>query len=189
MPTYDIHDNYARPFKVVVEKTKVTVFDMRKAAGAKATEGAKAEGTEGAKVKTYTPIKVFVGNSTGRMPMSDHTPAQAKQFSGNSILLQLSPKKFAYIGHEIYEFVTSDEPVAYYSLIGNNDVPYPVLLGAKEVYFMLEHVHVRREDFPVGFVNWENAYSNFYMHSSNEKDHVHAVPRPMRNLKMIRARN
>ena len=54
---------------------------------------------------------------------------------------------------------------------------------------MLEHVHVRREDFPVGFVNWENAYSNFYMHSSNEKDHVQAVPRPMRNLKMIRARN
>jgi hypothetical protein len=175
--TYEVHDNYARPFKVVIEKTKVTVFDMRKA------EGAKAE------VKTYKPIKVFVGRSTGRMSMSDHTPAQAKQFDGNSILLQLSPKKFAYIGHEIYEFVTSDEPVAYYSLIGNNDVPYPVLLGTKEVYFMLEHVHVRREDFPAGFMNWENAYWNFYMHSSDQKDHVQAVPLPMRNLKMIRARN
>jgi hypothetical protein len=181
MPTYEVHDNYARPFKVVVEKTKVTVFDMRKAEGH--------EGHEGTEVKTYKPIKVFVGHSTGRMPMSDHKPAQAKQFNANSILLQLSPKKFAYIGHEIYEFVTSDEPVAYYSLVGNNDVPYPVLLGAKEVYFMLEHVHVRREDFPDRFKLWENAYWNFYKYSKDEKDHVQAVPLPMRNLKMIRARN
>jgi hypothetical protein len=180
--TYEVHDNYARPFKVVVEKTKVTVFDMRKAVG---DEG---EG-EGEKVKTYKPIKVFVGSSTGRMPMSDHKPTQAKEFYGNSILLQLSSKKFAYIGHEIYEFVTADEPVAYYSLIGNNDVPYPVLLGAKEVYFMLEHVHVRREDFPERFKLWENAYWNFYKYSNDEKDHVQAVPLPMRNLKMIRARN
>jgi hypothetical protein len=172
--TYEVHDNYDRPFKVVVEKTKVTVFDIRKDA-------------EGTLVKTYKPIKIFVGHSTGRMSMSDHTPAQAREFEGNSILLQLSPRKFAYVGHEIYEFVTTDEPVAYFSLVGNNDVPYPVLLGTKEVYMMLDHKHVRREDFPEKFTDWEDAYATYYGHVG-DKHGLEAIALPMRNFKLIQKR-
>jgi hypothetical protein len=169
MRTYEVHDNYARPFKVVIEGTKVTVFNTKETL-----------------IKTYKPIKIFVGHSTGRMSMSDHTPAHANQFDGNSILLQLSPRKFAYIGHELYEFVTSDAPVAYYSLIGNNDVPYPVLLGAKEVYMMLEHTHVRREDFPLGFTDWEDAYSVYYGLRDNHG--LQAIALGMRNFKLLQKR-
>lgn len=168
--TYEVHDNYGRPFKVVVEKTKVTVVNDKESV-----------------VKTYKVSKVFVGRSTGRMTMSDHTAAQAHLFEGNSILLQLSPRKFAYIGHEIYEFVTTDTPVAYYSLVGNNDVPYPVLLGTKEVYMMLDHAHVRREDFPEGFTDWEDAYSVYYGHVGDTHG-LEAIARPMRNFKLIQKR-
>lgn len=166
---YEVHDNRSRPFKVVIDGAKVTVF-------AKDTL-----------LKTYRASKVFVGRSSGTGVLADHTPAHADRFDGNSILLQLSPRKFAYVGHEIYEFVTSDEPVAYFSPVGNNDVPYPVLLGAKEVYFMLDHTHVRREDFPVGFTDWENAYATYYG-LRNDKHGLEAIAVGMRNFKLLQKR-
>lgn len=168
---YEVHDNYDRPFKVVIDGTKVTVFDIRDRTGKEIP------------VKTYKPIKIFVGRSTGTGAFADHTPAQAKKFDGNSILLQLSPRKFAYIGHEVYEFTTNDTPVAYFSVIGNNDVPYPVLLGTKEVYMMLDHKHLRREDFPEGFSDWENAYGTYYGDSDLE-----TIALPMRNFKLLQKR-
>jgi hypothetical protein len=171
--SYEVHDNRSRPFTVVVDGAKVTVFDIRY--GAETL------------IKTYTALKVFVGRSTGTSVLADHTVAQAHNFDGNSILLQLSPRKFAYVGHEIYEFVTSDAPVAYFSPVGNNDVPYPVLLGKKEVYFMLDHNHVRREDFPVGFSAWEDAYAIYYGHAA-DKHGLEAIAVGMRNFKLLQKR-
>lgn len=91
---------------------------------------------------------------------------------GNSILLHLSGKKYMFIGHEIYEFTMEDEFDAYYSIIGNNDVPYPVLLGSKYVYFMLEHDHayIPRDLFKVKMnaAEWADAYAYYYGHKDLE---------------------
>ena len=50
------------------------------------------------------------------------------------------------IGHIIYEFETSDQIQKYYSNLGNNDVPYPVAVGEKNAYFMLDRKYVAKEN-------------------------------------------
>ena len=93
---------------------------------------------------------------------ADHEPSQAKHFIGNSILLHLSGKKYIFIGAKIYEFDMDDEVEHYFSMIGRNDVPYPVILGKKNVYFMLDKTYVSRDHFPVKTkTQWEDAYSYY----------------------------
>ena len=149
MPSYLIHDNRRRPFKVVIEDSTVSIY--------------KGEDTDYTDlVKKYTRVKkVHVGKSTGGI--GDHTKAQEHKFLGNSILLEFA-SKCVYIGHEIYEFAMDDTIVHYDSKIGPNDVPYPVLLGTDNVYFMLDKAYVERNDFPEKMTRdqWEDSYRMFY---------------------------
>ena len=66
---------------------------------------------------------------------------------GNSILLEQKGEKFLFIGRKIQEFslMKDDQPVRYYSPIGNNDVPYPFLVGKTHTYFMIEEKVVPNE--------------------------------------------
>jgi hypothetical protein len=150
MPTYFTHDNGFRPFKVIVEDDKVNIYKANK----------EDEYTE--LVKNYRRVKkVHVGRSTGGI--GDHTKAQEDKFLGNSILLEFATK-CVFIGHEIYEFAMDDTIVKYFSKIGNNDVPYPVIVGSENVYFMLDRVYVDRIEFPEKMTNadWEDSYRMFY---------------------------
>ena len=36
----------------------------------------------------------------------------------------------------------------YWSPVGNNDVPYPFIIGKKNIYFMMEDMYVSREYLP-----------------------------------------
>jgi len=85
---------------------------------------------------------------------------------GNSVLVHLSGNQYMYIGHEIYEFKMEDTVDSYFSLVGNSDVPYPVLLGTQYVYFMLDHCYVPRSEFSPSMTNaeWEDSYSRYYGH-------------------------
>lgn len=154
--SYYIHDNGGRPFKVAVDAKTVSIY--------KNTAKYPEEATY-ALVKTVQAKEVFIGKSSGKAYMSDHTPAEAKNFIGNSILLELSANKYMYIGTEIYEFQTDDTIESYYSLIGNNDVPYPVAVGTDTIYFMLDHTYVKREMISFSkmkAVDWEGAYAMYY---------------------------
>jgi hypothetical protein len=53
---------------------------------------------------------------------------------------------------------------AYYSLLGNSDVPYPVLLETTYVYFLLDHNYISRNEFSPSMTkkDWEDAYSRYY---------------------------
>ena len=45
----------------------------------------------------------------------------------------------------------TDEIKKYYSMIGNSDVPYPVAIGEKNVYFLIESTYLSKDyfyDFP-----------------------------------------
>jgi hypothetical protein len=159
MPTYYTHDNGGRPFKVVVDKSQVSIYKDTNKDFDKEPDYSK-------QVRTFDVKKVYVGKSTGGT-IGDHTLAQAKQFVGNSILLELaSPANtYVFVGHEIYEFkMTDDEPQKYFSLVGHSDVPYPVILGKNNVYFMLDRKFVSREHFPLKMtaLQWEDAYQIFY---------------------------
>ena len=155
--SYYIHDNGGRPFKVTINNKAVSIY--------KNTAKYPEEDNYDVLVKTVNVKEVFIGKSSGKPYMADHTPAEAKQFIGNSILLELSANKYMYIGKEIYEFQTEDKIESYYSLIGNNDVPYPIALGTDNIYFMLDNTYVKREMvlFPkMKSVDWEGAYAMYY---------------------------
>ena len=160
---YFIHDNGGRPFQVVILGNKVSVYEQENWRDQYDTIQDYTK-----LIKTFPKVKkIFVGKDT----------KLGSKFDGNSILLQLSKNKYVYIGSWIYEFVTKDDHiVAYYSHVGNSDVPYPVALGEKNVYFMLEpttkpsrgktrgninHGVVPRSVFPAN-VDWEDAYTLFY---------------------------
>lgn len=153
---YQIHDNFARPFEVSVDGNTVSIVKGK-------YDETKDEYDYNKEVKVYKIDNIWIGKSSGP-PHADHSKAQAKLFVGNSILLQIAKKRYVYIGDSIYEFDMEDEVEKYFSLIGRNDVPYPILRGSKNVYFMLDRKYVPRDEFPDLYTDkeWENAYSTFY---------------------------
>ena len=53
-------------------------------------------------------------------------------FEGNTFLLEVEDRKYVYIsGLEITEFETNDKVTYCISLMGNNMVPYTIILGEK----------------------------------------------------------
>ena len=164
--TYFIHDNGGRPFQVVISGKKVSVYEQPNW-----RDWQSETGKEYTKlIKTFSKVKkIFIGKDR----------KLGRKFDGNSVLLQLSKDKYVYIGSWIYEFVAKDDRiVAYYSQVGNSDVPYPVALGEKNVYFMLDPIHaisgrkmggglVPRSTFPPN-TDWEDAYMLFYGHRGLE---------------------
>lgn len=159
---YDIHDNFARPFRVFVSDNgakKVAIYKD-------VNTGTLEETADYSKlVKELRVKEVYVGKSTGHAVGADHRPDQAKLFVGNSLLLHVSGNKYIHVGASIYEFQMDDKVDKYFSMIGNNDVPYPVLLGTENVYFMLEgdHCYLPRDMLPnLTNAQWEDAYSYFY---------------------------
>jgi hypothetical protein len=165
---YDIHDNGSNPYRVFVDGSKVSIY--------------KDTNTDFDKEPTYTKLikeltvkEVFVPKHGGAFGL------------GNSILLHVSGNKYMHIGVEIYEFTMEDEVDTYYSLIGNSDVPYPVLLGTKYVYFMLDHAYLPRELFkmPMKAADWEDAYQYFYGFNDFETGkpfNCHTKPKKQREI-------
>ena len=127
-----IHDNGGRPFiaedtksekNVVVYKTKVVDESARHW-----------EYERGNKVLTTPYERIFVGDNL----LKDPNYAELGWAKGNSLLLQISNKRYVYVGDCVFSFepVDGDVIVKYYSPVGNNDVPYPYAVGKKYVYLM-----------------------------------------------------
>lgn len=159
---YDIHDNFGRPFRVFVSDDGKKVYIYKDV-----NTGTLKEPADYSKlIKEVKAKEIYIGKSTGHAAGADHRPDEAKTFVGNTILLQISANKYIYIGSSIYEFEMEDKVDKYFSMVGRNDVPYPVLLGTENVYFMLEddHKYLPRDKFPEDFTNaqWEDAYTYYY---------------------------
>jgi len=156
---YDIHDNRGRPFRVYIDGNKVANYKDINKDWNKPADFSKL-------IKEVKAKEIYIGKSTGHAAGADHRPDEAKIFVGNTILLQISANKYIHIGSSIYEFEMEDKVDKYFSMVGNNDVPYPVLLGTENVYFMLEddHKYVPRDKFPENLTNaqWEDAYTYYY---------------------------
>jgi hypothetical protein len=133
---YDVVDNGSHPYRVYIDGSSVSIY--------------KGDAYD-ILIKKISVKKVYLGKGKGSS-------------LGNSILLHVSGKKYIYIGHEIYEFQMEDTVDSYFSLIGNSDVPYPVLLGTEYAYFMLDNCYVPRTSFSPSMKksDWEDAYQRFY---------------------------
>jgi hypothetical protein len=161
---YDIHDNGGRPFRVEVAGKNVVVY-----------KGSPTRGPDGELdydtmdyskiIKKLTVAAVHVGQSTCNSAAYIKDEC-GKWATGNTMLLHLRGKKYMYVGSEIYEFTMEDDFEAFYSQVGNNDVPYPVVVGSKYVYFLLDGDHntLPRTLFKarMNATEWADAYAYYY---------------------------
>lgn len=136
---YFTHNNGDRPYMVRVRRKEVIVYTYPKHLGY-GHRLTKDDYTE--KIIEYSKVsKVFVGKSVPGDDMYASYPKNPQKASregrGNSILVDLGNCKYSFIGHKIIEFTTKEPIKEYYSMIGNNDVPYPVAISDNYVYFML----------------------------------------------------
>lgn len=154
--TWVTHANGSRPFRVELSGGVARVFAVE-------DEAEKL-------VQEYAVARVFVGKSP-RNRTTERSRGYGRAFDGNSLLLRLDgadkKNRYAFVGHRIYEF-SSPEPIeAYFSAVGNNDVPYPVSLSLSYVYLMLLDdsqkylLCVPRQSFPKD-ADWSDAYRYFY---------------------------
>jgi len=173
---YYIHDNGGRPFLVYIDNKKKRVYIYKKPKGT----------YDNTDKKYYTVLvrefkdvkKVFIGKDLKWGP----------RFDGNSILLQLKNGKcYVSIGWNIYRFKPKDEIIRYYSIVGNSDVAYPVALGTKNVYFMLDNVYVPRKEFPPETA-WAHAYNEYYGHSKLVHKRLDKKRKKMSGYKLLQKR-
>ena len=70
--------------------------------------------------------------------MTEFSGAEDKDgFAGQALLLECEDSKFINIsGLEIIEIKTDDNNLDYISLMGNNMIPYAIILGEKYTYFI-----------------------------------------------------
>jgi hypothetical protein len=191
--SYFIHDNGGRPFLVYIGKNEAHIYrkpDENTKYFIDEDELDSSNNTKWAyitKVKTYQFINKFIGKSI-KNPMTKFSAGHGPKFNGNSILLELKPKKYVSIGWIIYEFTTEDKILEYYSSVGNNDVPYPVAFGEKTIYFMLDKVYISKDKWPkMTKVMKSDAYQYFYGHEGDDKEYPKNYSK-MKDIKLIHDR-
>lgn len=179
---YQIHDNYDTPFEVNVRGKTVEVCK-----GAKNADGGYDNYDEQV---MKLPVKaVYPGTNL-------QTPAEMRWYGedaavGNTVLLHVTDDTYIYIGGEIYQFRLSKGETlqAYYSKIGPNDVPYPVLVTSHCVYFLIEHVSVPRalfEGYDMNEMEWADAYQYYYGYKGKRGMKKAAIK--VKGMKVLRKR-
>lgn len=143
---YLTHDNYNRPFLVELSSNQAIITNN----------------ISGKEIARYPVLQSWIGHSSGRSKSSGHKAAQTKQFDGNSVLIRISPRKYVYIGERVLEFEQSEKVKEYLSPVGNNDVPYPVIITDNHIIFMLDMKEVPKEVF-LRKDDWESVYGDYYV--------------------------
>jgi hypothetical protein len=122
-------------------------------------------------VAKYNPIKIFIGKSESDPRF---------QLAGNTILLKIKKNRYVYIGENIFEFDSESEITEYHSIVDRN-VPYPVAVCEKNLYFMLDKKFIQLEKLP--FLNKKKkieAYGLFYYN-----DKYSNLKKKMKSIKKI----
>ena len=152
MSTYYIHSNGGRPFKVEINENTLYLYKM-----------------EDYETSTYqlnpsltlslVGRKVFYPKGN-RLTPSRYIQPTASEAKGNSLLVELAPFVYLYIGSMVYIFNTDDHIIAYYSPIGNSDVPYPWAVGTENVYLMIEQAYMNIGDVTNAGMPYEDYYGS-----------------------------
>ena len=79
-----------------------------------------------------------------------------------SLLFQTGKHTYVYAGDQSYAFAVAngDRIVQLFNKISNSHVPYPVAVGQKYVYFMLDKTYVEKRLFPNA--EYLDAYGEYY---------------------------
>ena len=152
---YKIHDNGGRPFRVEIQEKKVSVYknmDDYDIVEGKIVTIPKPE----KHLFDFTPEAIYIGKKS---PKGGYDGLKPKDAEGNSILLSMG-SKYIFIGQEIYEWtpIKGDTVEAYYSDIGNSDVPYPYAIGKTHIYIMLDKIAIEKSFFDMK----QDIYQQYY---------------------------
>ena len=184
--SYFTHNNWSKPFLVFIKNNDVHIYKISNKQHQMNSNLSKINENKSFYnefVKSYKCKKIFIGKSP-KCIMTNLSKGYGPKFDGNSILLQIDSNKYVFVGHNIYEFKIDDTINEYYSPVGNNDVPYPVALGSKNNYFMLDKTYVSNDKFKdLSKKNKIDLYTYYYGHSENEKLEKYA--KNMKSIKFI----
>jgi len=186
---YRINDNGNKPFQVTIYPNKLV--EIKK--GVRDDSDDYDENRKYDQLITRGRVKqVYLGESPCELALIPGFDCGAETL-GNSVLFQVTDKRFVFVGKEIYEFSMEpgDTVEGFYSAISSNSVSYPVLLGTNNVYFMLDKQFVARSLFTARMndTEWADAYSYLYgmknIRTGEQQDTD--KPIPVSELKPIRA--
>jgi hypothetical protein len=194
VPHYQTHDNGGRPFTVFdvdvdVDKNLAVILKIPSDDVEENDQDYDQEDDVDnftVCVGTYEYTQFFVGK--------DYLHPEWRQregllYPGNSVLLKIQDNRYVFVGDCIYEFDTLDGDVIvdYHSLVGNNDVPYPVALGEKYAYFMLDRKCIPLSEIPKEIQeSMFDAYTFFYGHTRFGKP---KITLPLGNVNLIHNRS
>ena len=135
--TYFIHFNGGRPYLIYIKNNDVIIYGVDE----NKIDISLYEDDENKNkwmyinlVGKYKAKEIFIGKSP-LIPMTNFSGGYGKYFDGNTILLLLNNNNYLYISNIIEEFSINDKIEQYYSFVGNNDVPYPIAISKKNIYF------------------------------------------------------
>jgi hypothetical protein len=175
--TYNILDNGSKAFSVDVSPSHVDIYRLNYANNKYVRD----------KKVIHSPYKkIFIGDNELRIKGG---PAPKGEYPGNSILMELQPGKYIYVGSEIYTFNTIDGETIenYYSLVGNSQVPYPYAVGEHYTYFMLDKMVVPNELLDLN----KDAYGQFYGFTVKDEERKKKIESAKKKFvtKLIHKRN
>ena len=148
---YYTHDNGGNPFLVYITKNKVVVYSeynplyyIWESDWKNMKDGEMWPYYTNRVIEFENPIKVWIGESD---PVENYHP-KGNWSLGNSILIQLSPQKYYFIGDSIFSFTSRSPIIRYESPVGNNDVPYPIAFTENRLFFMPDEIsYIIPEDY------------------------------------------
>ncbi|ARF08163.1 hypothetical protein Catovirus_1_213 [Catovirus CTV1] len=121
--TFVIHDNFNKPFYVIVKGNNVHIYKQEKTIYAQESKNVEYLYSEYLIISNCK--NVLLGKDSSR-----------KSHIGNTILLEISRNKYMYINYQIYSFETDEKITDLYSPIGNNDVPYAYAVSKNYIYLL-----------------------------------------------------
>lgn len=135
---YQVHDNGARPFLVVISDKKIIIYKDTELYE-KDKKKRKLMSNNEIKFDKWSPCliiskykQVFVGINEKKYTCCPNYG----RFIGNTILIEIKLCEYLFIGSDIRQFKTLEPVISYHSVMGNNDVPYPFTLTNKYIYLI-----------------------------------------------------
>ncbi len=161
---YYTNDEGNKPFKVIANVDNTSIFK----------ESILGSNNFNIFIKKYVPYEIYVGNSRVNILCNS-------EYEGNSILLKIRNEKkinnykYVFIGHNIYEFeLEEDDTFEFYNSLVDDNTSYPLLLGKKFVYFLLDKTVLPKKLFPKN-IDMEDSY-NYYYESGQMKLYEYEMP-------------
>ena len=143
---YYIKHDGAKPFKVHIDNSGITIYEMKYEEKSHKTSY----------IKKILIKKSYLGYWYGYDPKY--------KIHHNSILIQVTKYTYIYISHIIELIKTPDEITDFISPMGNSGCPYPLAYSNSFVYFLAEKSYVNKKYFDLEFTvnNAESLWKKFY---------------------------